>query len=391
VLDWSKARIDILFYVIDQILDFRSLNTIRQTCKAVQFRVDRQLVIAHNSFAFDAPFRLAKLLNVVLRRPEGHIPVLYQLHITFSLLEWDADHTAIISCLARVLERSTSLVKITLRHAKSMLLVEPRLVVALARIPSLRELVVEGGFDHRVYTMLSLLQPGLRKLFVHRWEHQIRSHSRPRGHFLRSLLGLRSTLEELKITSGQNPLAISNDGEQPMVWPKVSASTTARRWTDVLQMHTLHLENLPVEIPDLAKAFPNLRRLYHKDSQLFDDDDAQRYCLRNRKLGICWRTLDTVALNSRFLWATGLTCPVRALYVGRVCFSKHAKWLLQDLPVLRPVVLELGLVMPAVLESGSGSRLCWGWIEQTLAVRILESLPRVKALKWRWAATRKIS
>jgi hypothetical protein len=114
-----------------------------------------------------------------------------------------------------MLERSTSLVKITLRHAKSMLLVEPRLVSALARIPSLRELVIEDGFDHRVYTMLSLLQPGLRKLSVHRWEH--RSDSTPRGHFLRSLLGVRSTLEELKITSGQDPLAIINDGERPIV------------------------------------------------------------------------------------------------------------------------------------------------------------------------------
>jgi hypothetical protein len=122
-------------------------------------------------------------------------------------------------------------------------------------------------------------------------------------------------------------------------------------------MHTLHLEILPIEILDLVKAFPNLRRLYQTNSPHFSDDVAQRYRNRNRAKGICWRNLDTVALDSRFLWAAGLTCPVRALYVGRVCSSKHATWLLQDLPVLRPVVLELGLVMPSVLDFGPGSSL----------------------------------
>jgi uncharacterized membrane protein len=96
VLDWPKARIDILSCVIDITLNFRFLNTIRQTFKAIQFRVDRQVVIAHNSFAFDTLVRMAKLLNVVLRRSEGHILILYQLHITFSLLKWDANHTATV-------------------------------------------------------------------------------------------------------------------------------------------------------------------------------------------------------------------------------------------------------------------------------------------------------
>jgi hypothetical protein len=260
-----------------------------------------------------------------------------------------------LELLAKVVAQSTTLANVSLYDAEELLAGDKRLRHALARSTSLRSLSIYESVGPATMAMFKALRPGLRQLEVDLMEH---------GHqdwpdqppLLSALKGLRSSLEELSVTGGDDRLSI--DMEDPdAVWPMVHTLTTCCIWQDT---------------PELAKSFPNLRRLRQGDEYSGEPEDARQYSLSE---GTCWPTLDTVHLSTEFLYAAGLTCSVRKLFAYIKTCEADVNYLLADLPTLSPVVLQIEFRMPAFTETPDSG------VSSSMLARIWPLLSRTKTLE----------
>jgi hypothetical protein len=220
-----------------------------------------------------------------------------------------------------------------LEDAESVLDADRGLGLALASSSSLRALHVQDGVGPVLMATFGQMGAAcsLRKLTIAACSPDGNAIEPP---LLPALMGLRATLEELVIWSVDDPIEIDINKDDGMIWSAV---------------HTIKLASDWEQTPELVKTFPNLRHLFQKEDHLGFVDEARE---RSHALAMCWPSLDTVALESRALWAAGLNCPVRKLIIGYIISRKAIRMLLEDLPVLRPVVLDLALDMPSALYLG---------------------------------------
>jgi hypothetical protein len=370
---------DILLNVAESmggISDLPLLNTIRQTCRSANRMVERQVISIHNYHLFQNHRRLARLCLAVLRRPHELLPMLHTLRIGIfpdshagELVRdgnGDEHDTTSRRCicadlLAALVSQSHTLTTLVMIHAESFFNMQPLLGSRLATSVSLRELELQGGVGTRTMAMLAQMR-ALRKLEVNLYDWDDLEFDEV---FLPSLLGVRSSLEELFIDGNDTRvLGISHDGDDRMVWPR---------------LHTLHLAGMYVETPELVKAFPNLRDLTQGD-EAFGGMEAQRQ--RSHDLAMCWRNLDTLALTAQCLWGAGLTRAVRRLRCLFLENDHDVCMLVEDLPVLKPVVFQLELdIPPAVISQGDRfSPVAEPPPSASVATRIWQSLPRTKTL-----------
>jgi hypothetical protein len=336
------------------------LLSIRQTCHAVRLPVERQLVHMFNGHEWTNHRKLAQFCLLLLRRPRELLPLMDTLHISDNLHNRVEPSRGCIclELLAKVFQQSTTLANVSLYDAEELLAGDKRLRHALARSTSLKSLSIYEGAGPATMATFKALRPGLRQLEV-----DLSSYARPywpdQPPLLSVLKGIRSSLEELSVTSGDDRLSI--DMEDPdAVWPMVHTLTTCCIWQNT---------------PQLAKTFPNLRQLSQGDEYCGEPEDARQYCLR---LGICWPTLDTVHLDAEFLYAAGLTCSVRNLSSGTKYCEADVDYLLADLPTLSPVVLHIEFRMPAFIETPDSTP-DYG-VGSSMIARIWPLLSRTKTL-----------
>jgi hypothetical protein len=315
----------------------------------------------HNYHTFYDHRRLARVCHLILRRPLELLPLIH----TLSIDNLRPEHGAGIPCLcakllAKVISESGALTTIRLQDAENVLEADRGVGLALASSSSLRELHVQDGVGPTLMATFRQMGPacGLRKLDINLYSH-------PGGELeveplLPALMGLRATLEELVISSGgDDPLTIDIDEDDGMVWPAV---------------HTIRFTNVWAETPELVKAFPNLRHLDQGDDQVWEIDEVRE---RSHDVAMCWPDLDTVALDSDFLWAAGLACPVRRLSYGFIDSQRDVRMLLEDLLILRPVVLDIALDIPS---TPGRSNTFLRDVTAVAAAPIWLNLPRTKTL-----------
>jgi hypothetical protein len=345
---------DVLLYIVPFLDHWKSvatLNAIRQTCRAAYELVERQLIVAHNSYTFHDHHRLARVCYLILRRPCELLPHLHTLKIgnLHHSRRRQRDGARIDTCicaelLARVVTQSTALTTMEIQDAQDLLDADESLGPALAASTSLRELCVRSGVGPALMAMFRRMGPGLRKLDINlalRSSDQVDAQEPmvPEA-LLPALKGARDTLAELAIVSvGRfDALAIEHGN---LVWPDV-------RSIHLIDTHVWHHTH------KLVTAFPNLRYLSQSNRTVQEEDTARQRMRRrlmrrsNHAVAMCWPSLDTVSFNPKRLSAAGLTCPVRALRCGYIVTHHDMSNLLEDLPVLKPATFDLGLVMPAV-------------------------------------------
>jgi hypothetical protein len=348
---------DILYQVVANMTHTShvpQLISILQICSAVRGPVEKQLVHTFNEHRFANHRQLAQLCLLLLRHPQELLPILHTLRISGNLHHrTEPSHGCIcLELLAKVFAQSTTLANVSLYDAEELLAGDNRLRRALAGSTSLRSLCIRQGVGPATMAMFDALRPGLRELEVNLIEYGSH-HDRPP--LLSALKGIRSSLEELCVTGGDDRLSI--DMHDPdAVWPMV---------------HTLNLSCIWADTPPLVKAFPNLRHLDQGDDYCGDPEDARQYSLSE---GRWWPTLDTVHLNTEFLWAAGLTCPVRRLFSDIKTCEADVNYLLADLPTLRPVVLDIDFRMPAFTETPDSG------VNPSMLARIWPLLSRTKTL-----------
>jgi hypothetical protein len=364
---------DVLLHIVgstDHWVSIPTLNAVRQTCRAAYRLVEKPLILAHNYHTFYDHRRLARVCYLILRRPLELLPLIH----TLSIDNLRPEHGAGIPCLcakllAKFISESGALTTISLQDAENVLEADSGVGLALASSSSLRELHVRDGVGLTLMATFRQMGAacGLRKLDINLYSH-------PGGELdveplLPALMGLRATLEELVISASDDPLAIDIDEDDGMVWPAV---------------HTIRFTNVWAETPELVKAFPNLRHLDQGDDHIGEIDEIRE---RSHDVAMCWPDLDTVALGSEFLWAAGLACSVRRLSCGFIVSQKDVHMLLEDLLILKPVVLDISLDMPpAPGLSNTSSR----DVTAVAAALIWLNLPRTKTLYVRirgWATS----
>jgi hypothetical protein len=351
---------DILCQVVATMTDtshIPQLMSIRQTCRAVKGLVERELVHTFNEYRFTSHRQLAQFCLLLLRRSQELLPLMHTLEISGSLHHQVEPSRGCIclELLAKVFAQSTALANVSLYDAEELLAGDKRLRRALARSTSLKTLSIYEGVGPATMATFKALRPGLRQLEVNLFEHYGRDSDYDRPPLLSVLKGVRFSLEELSVTSGDDRLSINME-DPDAVWPMV---------------HTLSLTCIWQDTPELAKSFPNLRRLTQGDDYCGEPDEARQYSLSQ---GICWPTLDTVNLGTEFLWAAGLTCTVRELSCGIKTCEADVNYLLADLPTLSPVVLDIGFRMPAFTATPDSG------VSPSKLARIWALLPRTKTL-----------
>jgi hypothetical protein len=371
--------LDILIYLVGFLWrssDIATLNAIRLTSRAIDRLVEGQVVFAHNDVAFDNHRRLAKLCAVVLRRPAALLPLLLSVNIRYIHEHWhDYDegrdvwtwHPCICtSLLADVLERSRSLERIHIVNAELVIAGDARLSKAISASPSLRHLEVCEGVGPRTRTMFRRMTAGVRELELYALDDD--NWDVGTAPFMDYVRGLSASLEKLTISSGDQALAIGT-GRPDLVWPKV---------------HTIELECVYAVMPDLYHAFPNLRNLWIWNEDYFH---PETFRVTSRAAGQCWPSLDDVRLSDTSLCALGLTSRIRRLRIaGRLEADARVLFVVEDLPVMQPVVLHLSMRMaPAERSVGNlaAPRRHERGVTSSMAGRLLQKLPRLKALRLR--------
>jgi hypothetical protein len=349
---------------MEHLLSIPTLNAIRQTCRAAYRLVEKPLIVAHNYHTFRDHRRLARVCYLVLRRPLELLPVIHTLRIGNLRTEHGAQLPCICTkLLAKVISESGALTTITLEDAEDVQDADGSVGLALASSSSLRALHVQDGVGPALMSTFRQMGTacGLRKLDVDLYSYSRGELELDVEPLLPALMGLRATLGELVITSGDDPLAIDIDEGDGMVWPAV---------------HTIRFTNVWAETPELVKAFPNLRHLEQGDDHIGDIDEIRE---RSHDIAMCWPDLDTVALGSDFLWAAGLACSVRRLFCGFIVSQKAVRMLLEDLPTLKPVVLDIALDMP--MPSAPGwSNISLRDVTAVAAAPMWLNLPRTETL-----------
>jgi hypothetical protein len=310
-----------------------------------------------NGHRFTSHRQLAQFCLLLLRCPQKLLPLLHTLEISGNLHHRVEPSRGCIclELLAKVFAQSTTLANVSLYDAEDLLAGDKRLRHELARSTSLKALSIYEGVGPATMATLKALRPGLRQLEVNLFEPYERDSDYDRPPLLSVLKGVRSSLEELSVSGGDDRLTI--DMEDPdAVWPMVHTLTTACIWQDT---------------PELAKSFPNLRRLTQGEEYCGEPEDARQYSLNE---GICWPTLDTVHLDTEFLWAAGLTCSVRKLLCGIKTCEADVNYLLADLPTLSPVVLDVDFHLPAFTATHDSG------VSSSMLARIWPLLSRTKTL-----------
>jgi hypothetical protein len=351
---------DILYQVIATMThcsQIPQLICILRTCRAVRGPVERQLVHAFNGYPFTSHRQLAQFCLLLLRHPQKLLPLMHTLDISDTLHgRVEPSYRCIcLELLAKVFAQSTTLANVSLHDGEDLLSGDKRLRHALARSTSLKSLSIFNCVGPFTRSMFKAMRPGLRQLEVDLMEHLGRDDY-DRAPLLSVLKGIRSSLEELSVTAGDDRLSI--DMEDPdAVWPMVHTLTTSCIWQDT---------------PELTKAFPNLRRLSQGPDYCGEPEETRQYCLNE---GLCWPTLDTVHLDTQFLYAAGLTCPARELFGSIKTCEADVNYLLADLPTLSPVVLHIEFRIPAFTGTPDSG------VSTSVLARIWPLLSRTKTLE----------
>jgi hypothetical protein len=361
--------------------DIGTLNSIRLTSRAVRGLVDKQVVFAHNFYYFEDHRRLAKLLALVLQKPSVHLPLLHTLRIQGvhsgdwhswdnEVQLWTARSCVCASLLAKVLKHSHFLQHIDIWDIELTLMADKRLADAFSASSSLRKLVVRDGVGPQTVRMFRRMSPGVRELEVYPYDHDLWDMG-PEA-LMVNLRGLSSSLETLVLHSGDHPLDVGIT-DADLVWPHV---------------HSIKLECVWAEAPELVHAFPNLRNLWSNDEEYSVSGSRTR----SQSLGFCWARLDDVRMCISALCAAALTARVRRLeIVDGLSKTAHVLYFLEDLPAIRPTVLHLPLQMAWALPSASltddedtadsDDEPSGRGIHASLAGRLLNALSGVRALK----------
>jgi hypothetical protein len=338
--------------------------------------VEGQVVFAHNDVAFDNHRRLAKLCAVVLRRPATLLPLLRSVDIRYIHEDWNEFdnerevwvwHPCVCtSLLADVLERSRSLERINIVNAEQVIAGDARLSKAISASPSLRYMEICNDLGPRTLSMLRRTTAGVRELKLSVFNNDFWSEGTVP--FVDYLRGLSTSLEKLTVSCGFQALIIGT-GRSDLMWPKV---------------HTIELEGVYPTMPDLCNAFPNLRNLCVWNEEYFQPETDRA---ASRAAGRCWQSLDDVRLCEMSLCALGLTSKIRRLKIpSQLDSDTQAVFVVEDLPAMQPVVLYLSMRMaPAQQYAGNPSvpRRYGSGVTSSMAGRLLEELPRLKALKLR--------